>query len=241
MPLLCASVYGWRPRLAPAVGRRRFDRDFLLAMVLGPPALALAASLLTGMRMIALWGSPMWTFLGLLLWILFEPSCSTADLWRLMRRSAVCAVVMLVAFATAKVFHGELAGRVTRVQFPGRQLAVELGRRWAAVTDKPLRIVGGDWLLAGVAAFYHPQRPQVFPDMRAESAPWTGDDELRRTGGILVWSGTGPLPDKWQARFPGAVPGPPLEFAVRGVFRDLKARCGVAVIPPAPDGGPAGR
>jgi len=240
IPLLCASVYGWRTTPTPATGARRFDRDFLVAMVLGPPALALAASLLTGMRMVALWGSPMWTFFGLLLWILYEPSGSSADLGRLMRRSVAWGAVLLVAFTTAKVFHGEVAGRVTRVQFPGRELAAELERRWTAAADAPLQIVGGDWLLAGVAAFYHPQRPHVFPDLRAEWAPWTSDEDLRRAGGILVWTGTGAMPADWHARFPRAVPGPPLTLPVRGVFRDLETHCGIAIIPPESRGGPGG-
>lgn len=233
IPLLCASVYGWRNRFAPADGSRRFSRDFLATMVLGPPALALAASLLTGMRMVAVWGSPMWTFFGLLLWLFYEPAGSTSDLRRLMRRSVTWGAIMLMAFATAKVFHGELAGRATRVQYPGRELAAEIGRRWAAAADGPLRIVGGDWWLAGVVAFYHPDRPHVYPDLRPEWAPWTSDDRLLREGGVIVSpEAGGQTRADWKRRFPEAIATAPLELPVRGLFRDLSIRCDVVVVPP---------
>lgn len=238
IPLLCASVYGWRRPVVPATGDRRFHRDFLAAIVLGPPALALAASLATGMRMVPVWGSPMWTFAGLLLWILFEPAGSDADLRRLMRRSAACGAVMLAAFIGAKTMHGEIAGRVTRVQYPGRHLATEIERRWRAVSDAPLEVVGGDGWLAGIVAYYHPRRPHVYPDLEPALAPWTGDAQLRGAGGVLVWPGSAPLPDDWRRRFPEAVQGPPITLPAPGVFRDLEVRCSMAVIPPAADAGP---
>jgi 4-amino-4-deoxy-L-arabinose transferase-like glycosyltransferase len=34
-----------------------------------------------------------------------------------------------------------------------------------------------------LAAFYHPERPDVFPEMRPEQAPWTSDAVLRHEGG----------------------------------------------------------
>ncbi|MFM8826070.1 MAG: glycosyltransferase family 39 protein [Actinomycetota bacterium] len=241
VPLLCASVYGWSARIAPLEAGRRFQRDFLIAMVLGPPALALSASLLTGMRMVAVWGSPMWTFFGLLLWMLFQPSGTNAVLWRLMRRSLAWGTVMLVAFTVAKALHGELAGRVTRVQVPGRELAADIGRHWTAVTDEPLHIVGGDWWLAGIVAFYHPQRPQVFPDLRAEWAPWTSDAELRRTGGVVVWPGTGPMPEEWRRRFPRVIDEVTISLPVRGWFRDLRSQCRMAIVPPSSNDEPMPR
>lgn len=232
IPLLCGSVFGWRSRVAAATGDRRFDREFLLAMVLGPPCLALAAAFATGMRMVPVWGSPMWTFCGLLLWLLYEPPATAADLRRLMWRSAACGVAILAAFATAKIFHTELSGRVTRVQYPGRRMAAEIEDRWRAATAAPLRLVGGDWWLAGVAAHYHPGGPRVYPDLRPDWAPWTSDDDLRRQGGVIVWPGMGPMPEEWRRRFPQAVVGPPLELPVPGFFRDLTVGLGVAIVPP---------
>jgi len=233
IPLLCASVFGWRGRPVPATGERRFDRDFLLAMVLGPPCLAMTVAAVTGIAMVPVWGSPMWTFFGLLLWVLYEPPATTGDLRRLMWRSAACGAALLVAFATAKVFHSELSGRVTRVQYPGRRIAAEIEDRWRAVTAAPLRLVGGEWWLAGVTAYYHPRRPHVYPDLRPDWAPWTDDEDLRRHGGVIVWPGSGPMPAAWRRRFPEAVVGPPLELPVRGFFRELEVGLGVAIVPPA--------
>jgi hypothetical protein len=233
MPLLMASVFHGRWRWRQPEGGQRFVRDFLVAMVLGPPALATAASIVTGMLMIPVWGTPMWTFFGLLLLMVVEPIGTEGDFRRLARRCVAVGLVLVSLFGVAKTFHGEFSGRARRVQYPGRELAAEVNRRWETVCDRPLRIVGGDWWLAGVAAWYGPQRLHVYPELQASWAPWTSDAALRRDGGVVLWEGgTNQVAAAWLARFPGARTGPPIELAVPGIVRDLKVRIQAAVVPP---------
>lgn len=250
IPLLLGTVFGWRWRPAPLDDRRRFMRDYLAFVVLGPLLLALVPPALTGMRMVALWGSPMWTMFPLLLLVAFEPVApAPSDAFlRLVRRCAACGVLLLAAFAVAKVFHGELSGKLTRVQYPGRELARLVDERWRAVADRPLEMIGGDWWAAGLAAFYGPDRPHVYPELRADWAPWTNDDDFRRSGGVILWLGGNP--DKgapFLERFPDAVVQQPIELRAPGVFRDLSARIGIAILPPrdgpsrAAQSGAAGR
>lgn len=234
MPLLVGTVFGWHWRLAAGDDRRHFARTYLLAMVLGPPTLALAASALTGMRMVALWGSPMWTFFGVLVMVAFEPAGTPAQFQQLARRCLAWGAILLVVFGVAKAFHGELKGEPRRVHYPGRALAGEINRRWAALSSKPLTIIGGDAWLAGVAAFYDPHRPHVYPDLQAAWAPWLNDEELRRAGGVLIWQeATDDTVQSWLDRFPGARVEPPIELPVPGIFRDLSVRIQMAVVPPA--------
>lgn len=233
MPLLVASVFRGRWRWREPAGGQRFVRDFLMAMVLGPPLLATSASVVTGMLMIPVWGTPMWTFFGLLLLMVVEPIGTTADFRRLAGRCAVVGAVLVLFFGIAKTFHGEFSGRARRVQYPGRQFAAEINRRWGAACDRPLRIVGGDWWLAGVAAWYGPQRLHVYPELQASWAPWTSDADLRRDGGLLVWEGKmNDTVAAWLARFPEARVEPPIELSVPGIFRDLTVRIQAAIVPP---------
>jgi 4-amino-4-deoxy-L-arabinose transferase-like glycosyltransferase len=234
MPLLVASVFGRRWRWAEPEGQQRFVRDFLMVMVLGPPALATAASVATGMRMIPLWGTPMWTFFGLLLLLVVDPIGTSLEFRRLFRRCLAVGVVLLACFGIAKTFHGEVTGRARRVQYPGRELAAEVNRRWAKVSDRPLRVVGGDWWLAGVAAWYGPQRLHVYPELQAAWAPWVDDASMRRDGGVLLWEGRmNETVRGWLARFPEARVEPPIELPVPGVMRDLAVRIQMAVVAPA--------
>jgi 4-amino-4-deoxy-L-arabinose transferase-like glycosyltransferase len=240
IPLLVATVFGWRWRLAPLDDDRRFARDYVAAMVFGPPLLAIAASAATGMKMIALWGSPMWTFFGVLVMLAFQPEGARSEYRRLALRCAACGVAVLVAFGVAKTFHGELTGRPRRIDYPGRLLADEVERRWDKVADVPLTIVAGDAWLAGVASFYGNDRPSVYPWLEPAWAPWTSDEALRRNGGVLLWQGqTNTAAGEWLARFPEAQVLPPLELPVPGVVRDLDVRVQVAIVPPGgkPSGG----
>lgn len=235
IPLVSATVFGWGWRPAQLDDRRRFMRDYLACVVLGPPLLALVPPALTGMQMVALWGSPMWTFLPLLLLVTFEPmrALSGHDERLLVRRCVTVGAILLASFAVAKTFHGELEGRVTRVQYPGRDLAQAVAQRWERVTDRPLRMIGGDWWTAALASAYSPDWPRVYPDLRREWAPWTNDDAFRRDGGVILWPG-GTVADGagWLERFPDAVPQEPIELHAPGFFRDLAVRVGIAVLPP---------
>lgn len=234
IPLVAATVFGWRWRPATLDDRRRFMRDYLAFVVLGPLLLALVPPTLTGMRMVALWGSPMWTMFPLLLLVAFEPVTSPRPdaFRRLVYLCAACGGVMVGAFAVAKVFHGELSGRLTRVQYPGRELAREVDRRWKAVADRPLEMIGGDWWTAGIAACYGPDRPHVYPDVRPDWAPWTSDEAFRRTGGVILWpGGDAAAGAPFLERFPEAVVQEPIELHARGFFRDLSTRIGIAILP----------
>jgi len=235
IPLLSATVFGWRWRPAQLDDRRRFARDYLAFVVLGPLLLALVPSAITGMRMVALWGSPMWTFLPLLLLLAFEPVAGTSveGYRRLARRCVACGAVLLAAFGVAKVFHSETSGRLTRVQYPARELAREVDRRWAEVSPEPLRMIGGDWWTAGMAAAYGEHWPHVYPDLRPDWAPWTSDDAFRRSGGVILWPGSDPHGGApFLERFPDAVIQEPIDLHAPGFFRDLSTRIGIAILPP---------
>jgi hypothetical protein len=233
IPLLVGTVFGWQWRMVTGDNRRRFATTYLAAMVLGPPLLAISASAFTGMRMIALWGSPMWTFFGVLLMVAFEPVGKPAQFQQLARRCVAWGALFLAAFGIAKAFHGELKGEPRRVHYPGRAVAAEIDRRWADVSQEPLTMIGGDAWLAGLAAFYHPNRPHVYPDLQAPWAPWTSDEQLRQSGGVLVWQEASPdTVQGWLDRFPEARIEPPIELPVPGVFRDLSVLMQMAVVPP---------
>ena len=73
----------------------------------------------------------------------------------------------------------------------------------------PPAVAAGDWWLAGNVCCFAPSRPTLYSSREPagaghdprrdqgdprrfawpepEAAPWTGDDDLRRRGGVLVW------------------------------------------------------
>jgi 4-amino-4-deoxy-L-arabinose transferase-like glycosyltransferase len=68
----------------------------------------------------------------------------------------------------------------------GQLLAQRIEQEWRRTTDRPLRIVGDDYDLANVAAFYLPQQPDALPLMEPETAPWVTPERIAREGIALT-------------------------------------------------------
>jgi hypothetical protein len=171
-----------------------------------------------------------------LLLVSFPAAGSDLLFQRVAGRCALAGLVMLAAFSGRNLCHAVVAGRPSRVHFPGRELAAAVDERWGEVSNEPLELIGGEWWAAGNAAFYHPERPNVFPEMCLRWAPWTDDETFQRKGGVIVW----PLGDinyddeveAWLRRFPGVRITTPIELEARTMPATRRFAFGVAVVPP---------
>ena len=179
-------VKSWRLQ-RPENDWRRFQRDFLLSMVLGPPSLILLASLGTGVVIRSMWGTALWTYAGLLLFSVVSLHEAMSQ-FRVVARRCVLATTI---FSLGLIFHDVVLphqrGEGSRVHYPGKQLAAEVERRWQSRSDQPLQVVAGSWWPAANVAFYGKHRPSVYADLDRRKSPWTSDAQLRRTGGVILW------------------------------------------------------
>jgi hypothetical protein len=224
--LILLPLLTLRKRQAPPPAQ--VDRTFLAVAVLGPIALHLIASLVLGLGLRDIWGAPLWTFAGLLLLCYLETNESDRA-WR--RTAATWAVVagLSVVVVVANNLAGGWRGKPLRVHYPGARLAEEVTRRWRERFGSPVPIVAGDWWLAGNVCCHATHRPTLYaslepsafgkdlvrekgdprrfanPEPRA--SPWTGDDDLRRRGGALLWDAScygAEMPTWLRKRFPTA-------------------------------------
>jgi 4-amino-4-deoxy-L-arabinose transferase-like glycosyltransferase len=244
--LILTPLTGWLWGERAVVDEERRDRDFLLMMVLGPVVLLLLVSLLSGKLLREIWGSPLWTFTGLLLLVSLRLEVTVNTLKRTARKMGIV-VVLYVAFALGKNYlEPTLSHRPGRIHFPGKELALELTRIWYKHCDEPFPIVGGECWIAGNISCYAPHRPSMYSSglvgyvaMDERLTPWTSDEDMRRRGGVIVWDAarTGDdLPDGLRERFPMAQVPPPLLLAYRCPQQLPPARIGFAlVLPRGPD------
>ena len=213
---------------------RIFARDFLFAAVLGPAAVDLLVSLVTGAFMPALWGASLWAFVGVAI-IFFFGSQGTPSQCR--RAVVFCAVAGLL-FAGGRAYGNlrrvHLAGKPAHMQFPGRELAAEVDRRWAKQSDRPLRIVAGPWWEAGNVSFFSPGATIVYGDMNTRECPWCDDEQLRCEGGVIVWPLDGePKPPDLATRFPKAVELEPIVLHWQNAPNTPPIRIEMAIVRPA--------
>ena len=165
-----------------------FDRRIVTWLAFGPIATVLAMSALSGRGTVAMWGYPLWLFLGV--WIVLAAR-RALDETRLMRVLVIWAGVfgcLAFAFIANYAILPNYDHRYRAVFFPGGELARELSQRYRAVTGTPIIYVIGSMWDGGNVAHYAPEHPRVLIDGKPERAPWIDLADLRSKGALVVWT-----------------------------------------------------
>ena len=190
--LLIALPLFWpRPRTDEppvAMGADAFDRRIVTLLAFGPMAVVLALSAISGRGTVAMWGYPLWLFVGL--WLVLMARRALDD-----RRLAKIGTIWAIVFTCLAVaFIGNYGvlplydHRYRAVLYPGDALARELTDRTRALTGKPIAYVIGSMWDGGNVSHYAPSHPRVLIDGKPERAPWIDLNDLRARGAVVVWT-----------------------------------------------------
>lgn len=188
LPALVIAAPLFYPRAASsAVTTDRFDRRVVTLLAFGPAATLIALSVISGRGLIAMWGYPLWLFVGLWLAIAYGRAL---DALRLSRMAAIWVGVTLVyatAFIADYAVLPQIDHRYRAVLFPGDRFGQEIATRFRAETGQPLAYVIGAMWAGGNVSRYDPDRPRVVIDGNPRRAPWIDVADLRRRGAAVVW------------------------------------------------------
>ena len=205
LPMLVASLilFGWWKPLAGFRGSLK--ARLLMSAVLGPFFLTLLLSFIFNWKLLSMWGTPLWSFLPLLL-LWSSDSSRYVDNLKLrgcrLERLAGAAVLLTMLLGVAFIFPltaGPYVHKKPRkALFGGEQLANQITQRWRARTGTSLAVVAGDTWLAGNVAFYAPERPSVLTDCNLGLSPWISENEVRILGAALIWQGTQPAAECYK-------------------------------------------
>lgn len=229
---LMGRVWQWR-RVANDL--ERHNRDFVLAFAIAPVLLIVLVGLVAGVRIRSMWGTALWSYLGVALVVLFQVRQDAAAIRRQLKLGAACCLVAIGALLFHDLALPGLSGKGSRVHFPGRELAEQVDRAYRTETGSSPEIVGGPWWTAANVAFYLDRRASVYADLNPQFSPWASDTEFARTGGVVVWPSDMHDPD-WEAalrrRFPDYMEVAPVRVASRshGLSDTFEFR--VAIVPP---------
>jgi 4-amino-4-deoxy-L-arabinose transferase-like glycosyltransferase len=178
--------------LAGAAIADAFDRRIVTLLAFGPAAATFALSAISGRGTIAMWGYPLWLFLGLWIVLNVRPAIGPARLARVGSLwAAVFALFAIVFIVSYSVLPG-IDHRYRAVFFPGDRLGDELARRFRAATGAPLTYVIGDMWVGGNVAHYAREQPRVLIDGNPRRAPWIDLGDLLNKGAVVVWTGEDP-------------------------------------------------
>ncbi len=243
MLLVMVPLTGWRWRKRTCEPSERFNRDFLLAMVLGPFVFHLLVSFVLNIRLRSMYGSNLWTFAGLAMVFLLQLDTSSRQ-WRKAWGWCAAVAAIMVAPLALRSMAAPYVDQVLRIHFPGRELAAEVETLWRRQEKGPLPLIAGDGWLGGNVAFYSGSHPPVFeiavePDDDSQRKrpsdiyPGIDDAQLAEQGGIVLWDAdkSDAMPAEYLDHFPPPSTVEVFEFRPHTRADVPPLRIGAAVYP----------
>lgn len=229
--LLIAAPLAW-PRGEREAGEAgAFDRRIATWLAFGPFATVIAMGIVSGRGAVAMWGYPLWLFLGLWM-VLTARRALGGPLPRVLLTWAIVSGALALAFVANYSVLPRIDHRYRAVFFPGGTMGREIGERFQAATGEPLRYVIGTMWDGGNVAHYAPSQPRVLVDGKPERAPWIDLADLRAKGAAVVWTDgdRDTLPAQFATIAAGAAVQPPLRLHYRHSSKPLEV--GWAIVRP---------
>jgi 4-amino-4-deoxy-L-arabinose transferase-like glycosyltransferase len=162
-----------------ALSADTFDRRVVNWLAFGPFATVVAMSAISGRGTVAMWGYPLWLFLGLWIVLFTHRVLDESRLARvLLIWAAVFACLALAFIANYRVLPN-YDHRYRAVFFPGSDLGRELSQRYRAATGRPISYVIGSMWDGGNVGHYAPEHPRVLIDGKPDRAPWISEIKVR--------------------------------------------------------------
>jgi 4-amino-4-deoxy-L-arabinose transferase-like glycosyltransferase len=209
-----------------------FDRRIVTLLAFGPGLTMIALTAVSGRGTFAMWGYPLWPYLGLWLVMVARTTLNTERMTRIVAAWGAVFVVLAIVFLVNYSVLPYLDHRYRAVFFPGDKLGAALTQKFHDATGQKLRYVIGTMWDGGNLAHYSPDQPQVLIDGLPQRAPWIDLNDLRAKGAILVWTtgDTQNLPAPFAAIAPDAEVGAPFDLPMRRAYGEVHV--GWAILKP---------
>jgi hypothetical protein len=186
LPLFYPRARAGEPPVA--LSADAFDRRIVALLAFGPVATVLALSAVSGRGTVAMWGYPLWLFLGLWLVLNARHAFDRVRLGRMIASWAIVFTGLALAFIANYAVLPHYDHRYRAVFFPGSDLGREISQRYRAMTGKPIVYVIGSMWDGGNVVHYASEHPRVLIDGKPARAPWIDLADLKALGAVVVWT-----------------------------------------------------
>jgi 4-amino-4-deoxy-L-arabinose transferase-like glycosyltransferase len=214
---IAAGLFWPRETAAPLPAIDAFDRRIVMLLAFGPGATTIALAAVSGRGAVAMWGYPLWLFIGLWLVLAARTALDPARLTRIVTAWAVVFTLFAMVFVANYSVLPRFDHRYRAVLFPGDRLGGDLTQRFHDATGQPLRYVVGSMWDGGNLAHYSADQPRVLIDGEPARAPWIDLADLRQKGAVVVWTQGDPaaLPGEFANVAANAAVGAPFDLPMR--------------------------
>jgi 4-amino-4-deoxy-L-arabinose transferase-like glycosyltransferase len=170
-PTRAAIADSWLPR---------DDRRDAAILFWTPLLLPFVPALIKGIILLSVWNIPALNLLPVVM--LASPRVIVPRV-AVQRIASVVIVLTLLIVAAAPVVAFVILKRGVENDAAYARLVMQAAEReWRAVTDKPLRLIAGPFVLVSSAAFYGADRPSTYADFSRYLSSWVDDARIAREG-----------------------------------------------------------
>ena len=231
---IAAPMFIPRAGKTKAAAANAYDRRIVRLLALGPFITLMVLAALSGRGAIAMWGYPLWLFVGLWLVLSARAAIDAARLSRIALTWGIVFVGFGAIFIANYAVLPHYDHRYRAVHFPGGALGQELSQRYRAATGRPLMYVISSMWEGGNVAHYAPEHPRVLIDGKPERAPWIDLAALKAKGALVLWTegDLRVLPPQYRTIAENAQVQPPFLLPFRRGDNTLNV--GWAILPPVP-------
>jgi 4-amino-4-deoxy-L-arabinose transferase-like glycosyltransferase len=216
--LFIAAPLLWpKPQARQQATADTFDQRIVTLLAFGPGLAMIALIVVSGRGAFAMWGYPLWLFVGLWIVLTLRAALDRARLAHVVAHWGVVFAIFAIVFVVNYSVLPLVDHRYRAVFYPGNTLAATLTQRFHDATGAKLRYVVGAMWDGGNLAHYSPDQPEVLIDGLPRRAPWIDLADLRKYGAIVVWSGgdTAHLPAQFASIAGNAEVGAPFDLPMR--------------------------
>ncbi len=209
-----------------------FNYRIVTWLAFGPFATVLLMGLISGRAAVAMWGYPLWLFLGAWL-VLTARRAFAAPLPRILLTWSIVFSALALAFIVNYALLPRFDHRYRAVFFPGASLGHEIEQRFTQATGRAPKYVIASMWDGGNIEHYAPSHPRVLVDGKPERAPWINVSDLKKQGAVVVWTDgdLAHVPQAYRAVADAQVQAP-LHLHYRDSSTPIEV--GWAIVPPGP-------
>lgn len=172
--------------IQPQIKISDFDKRFLLYVGFGPLFLTVLLSALTGIKLRAGWGQPLFSLWGIIVLVWLQPNITPEKFYRFVTVLFSLLAITIAAYCVSLI----RADEPSSANFPGQQIAEALTKTWHDKYNTPLHFVAGSRWYSGNIAFYSKDHPSVYINWNRQFSPWIDEATLKRDGAIFIWDPT---------------------------------------------------
>jgi hypothetical protein len=183
-----AAALLWPKPKAREPSADAFDRRIVTLLAFGPGAAMILLTAVSGRGTFAMWGYPLWLFVGLWIVMTVRSALDADRMTRVIAAWATVFAVFVIIFVANYSVLPHFDHRYRAVFYPGDKVGVELTKAFRAATGQKLRYVIGSMWDGGNLAHYSPDQPQVLIDGQPARAPWIDLGDLHSKGAVIVWT-----------------------------------------------------